>query len=244
MNSDWTAWVAHNLERGCNRFDMLRQMTQDGRVEIRAAEAALGLPAMPRPPHALSLNNDKIRLFVLRRFLTPAQCRALCGVIQENRSPSEVSQGGAPGDRTSTTCHMRLRQHAIVDEVDALICQRMGFGGNECEVLQGQHYEVGQQFRAHCDYFTHPDTEDSFPLQGERTWTFMVYLTPVEEGGETEFTKLGFTCSPSPGTALVWCNYDDKGRPNPWTEHRARPVRAGTKMILTKWFREKANPPE
>ena len=242
MNADWTAWVAHNLKRGCNRFDMLREITKDGQVEICVAEAALGLPSMPRPPHALSLINENIRLFVLRRFLEPAQCRALCGVIQEKRSPSEVCQGGAPGDRTSTTCHMRLHQHTIVDEVDALICKHMGFVHHECEVLQGQHYKIGQQFRKHCDYL--PETETSVPLQGNRTWTFMVYLTPVDKGGETEFTKLGLTFSPSPGTALVWCNYDAQGRPNPWTEHRAHPVRAGTKMILTKWFREKAEPPD
>ena len=237
IDDPWTAWVATNLQRGCNRFDMLRQMTDNG-LDARAAEAALGLPSMPQPPHALSMDNDQIRLCVLPRFLTPAQCQALCNVIQNKRRPSKVAAGGKPGDRTSTTCDMFLQQHAIVDEVDALICARMGFLNTECEVMQGQHYEVGQHFSSHCDYFEDTASDDNYAARGGRTWTFMVYLTPVAEGGETEFTKLGLQFYPEPGTALVWCNLDRRGHPNPRTEHRGHPVRAGTKVILTKWFRE------
>ena len=241
MDAQWTAWVATNLARGCNRFDMLRDMTAKG-VDARAAEAALGLPSMPKPPHFLSINTDQIRLFVLPRFLAPAQCQALCDVIQQKRRPSEVTKGGQPGARTSTTCDMFLRQHAIVDQVDALICARMGFLNTECEVMQGQHYDVGQHFVPHCDYFADHALDAGFAQRGGRTWTFMVYLTPVEEGGETEFTQLGLRFRPEPGTALVWCNLDARGHPNPRTEHRGHSVRAGTKMILTKWFREKPAP--
>ena len=237
MDADWEAWVATNLRRGCNRFDMLRDMTSEG-LDAQEAEAALGLPSMPKPPHSLSVQNDHIRLFALPRFLTPAQCQALCDIIQKKRRPSEVVKGGEPNVRTSTTCDMYLKQHAIVDEVDALICDRMGFLNTECEIMQGQHYEIDQHFSAHCDYFADPKTDSQFETRGGRTWTFMVYLTPVAEGGETEFTKLGFKFTPEPGTALVWCNLDARGRPNPQTEHRGHPVRAGTKVILTKWFRE------
>lgn len=237
MNADWQHWVTENLERKCNRFDMLRQMTTEG-IPPAEAEQALGLPSMPRLPHSLSLQNDQIRLFSISRFLTPEQCGELCFVIAQKRRPSEVAEGGKEGDRTSTTCDMYLGQHDIVDEVDALICQRMGFLPTECEVMQGQHYEVGQHFLGHCDYFVRPETDAAHATRGGRTWTFMVYLTAVEEGGETEFTKLGLKFRPEPGLALVWCNLDGHGQHNPLTEHRAHPVIRGTKMILTKWFRE------
>jgi prolyl 4-hydroxylase len=29
------------------------------------------------------------------------------------------------------------------------------------------------------------------------------------------------------------------GSPNPWTEHAGMPVQAGTKYIVTKWYRER-----
>jgi prolyl 4-hydroxylase len=29
------------------------------------------------------------------------------------------------------------------------------------------------------------------------------------------------------------------GSPNPWTQHSGQPVEAGTKYIVTKWFRER-----
>ena len=237
MDDSWRAWIAVNTKRGCNRFDMLRTMTAQG-IDAREAEAALSLPSMPKPPHAFSMQTDKIRLFSIHHFLTPAQCTALCGVIAQNRRPSNLAKGGKEGDRTSTTCDMFLGQHAIVDEVDALICARMGFLNTECEIMQGQHYEVGQHFMAHHDYFENPEHDDGHSTHGGRTWTFMVYLTPVEAGGETEFTQLGLQFSPEPGMALVWCNLDLAGHNNPFTQHRAHPIRAGKKIILTKWFRE------
>ena len=79
------------------------------------------------------------------------------------------------------------------------------------------------QFLAHCDYFDKPEHDSNHHARGGRTWTFMVYLTAVEEGGETEFTKLGITFRPEPGMALVWCNLDAHGKQNPLTEHRAHP---------------------
>ena len=123
MNAAWRAWVETNLKRKCNRFDMLRQMTTDG-VPPDEAEAALQLPSMPLRPHSFALSNAQIRLFCLKRFLTPEQCGELCFLIAQKRRPSTVADGGRPGDRTSTTCDMYLGQHRIVDEVDARICAR------------------------------------------------------------------------------------------------------------------------
>lgn len=237
MNTDWRNWITTNRERGCNRFDMLREMTSK-KIPPEEAERALEIPRMPRAPHSFSVSNAMIRMYGIRHFLTPAQCEELCFVIEQKRRPSEVAAGGKKSDRTSTTCDMLLGKHDVVDEVDALICARMGFSSNESEIMQGQHYETGQHFLGHCDYFADPSTDSQHCTRGGRTWTFMVYLTAVDEGGETEFTKLGIQFRPEPGMALVWCNLDRAGRQNPLTEHRAHPIVRGTKIILTKWFRE------
>lgn len=65
----------------------------------------------------------------------------------------------------------------------------------------------------------------------------MAYLNPVEAGGETEFTDLGFAIPPQRGALLLWNNADPEGRPNPRVQHAGKPVVAGRKYIITKWFR-------
>ncbi|MNC97313.1 hypothetical protein D3C83_149320 [compost metagenome] len=65
----------------------------------------------------------------------------------------------------------------------------------------------------------------------------MAFLNPVEEGGATEFPRLGLSIEPRPGALLIWNNADRDGVPNPWTLHAGRPVIRGVKYIITKWYR-------
>jgi prolyl 4-hydroxylase len=65
----------------------------------------------------------------------------------------------------------------------------------------------------------------------------MAWLNAVEDGGETEFTDLGFSIPPQPGALLLWNNATPKGAPNPLTRHAGKPVLRGRKYIITKWFR-------
>jgi len=39
---------------------------------------------------------------------------------------------------------------------------------------------------------------------------------------------------------LMWNNLDEAGAPNRFSLHAAKPVEAGTKYVVTKWFRERA----
>src|SRR3546814_11934344 len=72
---------------------------------------------------------------------------------------------------------------------------------------------------------------------GQRSWTAMIYLNTLEEGGETSFPALGFGVSPRAGLLLMWNNMRPDGSPNPDTLHEARPVESGRKYVVTKWFR-------
>eukprot|EP00526_Cylindrotheca_closterium_P020859 CAMPEP_0113658274 /NCGR_PEP_ID=MMETSP0017_2-20120614/31624_1 /TAXON_ID=2856 /ORGANISM="Cylindrotheca closterium" /LENGTH=201 /DNA_ID=CAMNT_0000572521 /DNA_START=92 /DNA_END=693 /DNA_ORIENTATION=- /assembly_acc=CAM_ASM_000147 len=54
-------------------------------------------------------------------------------------------------------------------------------------------------------YRSHHDSSGSEKgLSGHRILTFFLYLTDVEEGGETKFNKLGIQVKPKRGRALVW----------------------------------------
>ena len=110
------------------------------------------------------------------------------------------------------------------------------------ETIQGQRYAVGQQFRAYHDYFAEhmPYFAEMEQVGGQRTWTAMIYLNEVEEGGATWFPRAGVRVRPQRGLLLAWDNMARDGAPNVQTLHEGTPVTAGTKYIVTKWFRERA----
>ena len=72
---------------------------------------------------------------------------------------------------------------------------------------------------------------------GQRTWTVMIYLNDVQEGGQTIFHRLGKCYQPKAGLALAWNNLYVDGRLNRDTLHESLPVLGGTKWVITKWFR-------
>jgi prolyl 4-hydroxylase len=76
-------------------------------------------------------------------------------------------------------------------------------------------------------------------VAGQRTWTVMIYLNEPEAGGATRFKTIGKTVQPETGKLLAWNNLRADGRPNVNTLHHGMKVRAGTKYVVTKWFREK-----
>ena len=66
----------------------------------------------------------------------------------------------------------------------------------------------------------------------------MVYLNQPEAGGATRFKEIGKTVQPEAGKLLAWNNRTRDGGVNPATIHHGMKVRAGTKYVVTKWFRE------
>ena len=54
---------------------------------------------------------------------------------------------------------------------------------------------------------------------GQRTWTTMIYLNDVKEGGETYFKHLKLKVKPKEGMLLAWNNLYRNGFPNNKTMH-------------------------
>jgi prolyl 4-hydroxylase len=65
----------------------------------------------------------------------------------------------------------------------------------------------------------------------------MAFLNDVEEGGETDFNRLGISIPPQQGALAMWNNARPDGTPNPDTMHAGSKVIRGTKYVITKWFR-------
>jgi prolyl 4-hydroxylase len=107
------------------------------------------------------------------------------------------------------------------------------------ETMQAQKYEIGQYYKEHWDFFN-PITEEYKTYcewMGQRTWTAMIYLNDVKEGGETYFKHLKLRIKPKKGTLIAWNNLYRNGLPNMKTMHEACPPVSGPKYVITKWFR-------
>lgn len=187
--------------------------------------------------------NGKAEMFLAEKFLTDKACGELVDQIRSNLRPSTIA--GDDGDklfRTSRTCDLKS-DLPVVQAVRNAISQLMGIPLQFAEALQGQHYEPGQQFKGHTDYFDPgtPQFEEHCvrPGWGQRTWTAMAYLNDVEKGGHTLFPRLQVGFTPRRGDLLMWNNLMPGNLVNENTLHHATPVEAGEKVVITQWFRER-----
>lgn len=185
--------------------------------------------------------SSRLDLFLLRDFLTPAQCATLVELIETSHRPSTIADyNGDDAFRTSSTCDLSPLVPAVADLARALSALS-GIDLAYAEPLQGQRYEVGQEFKAHTDYFEpgNPDYERYCAVPGQRTWTFMLYLNAVEAGGATRFRVIDKVIQPEAGKLVAWNNRHPDGSPNAATLHHAMKVRRGHKYVITQWYRER-----
>lgn len=177
-------------------------------------------------------------LFLVFDFLSEAECQSFAQAIDDWATPSTLYEGTQQaGFRTSSTCHFSGRE-SLVTNVDLRLSELLSLDVELGEPLQGQRYQPGQQFKAHNDYFHENTSYWEFErVAGQRTWTAMAYLNEPE-GGDTRFPAAGLSIAPTAGMLVVWNNMDHHGQPNPLSLHAGMPVMAGTKYVLTKWYRE------
>lgn len=199
------------------------------------------IDSMMSHPGVQRVPTPKLDLFIRRDFLTPEQCAGVIDQIDINRRPSTVSDyNGDAAFRTSETCDLDGND-PLIKQIDEKIFAFSRLELKYGEPMQGQRYAVGQEFKAHTDYFEPQgaDYDKYCSVAGQRTWTVMIYLNEPEAGGATRFKAIDKTVAPETGKLLAWNNRRPDGRPNPSTIHHGMKVRAGTKYVITKWFRER-----
>ncbi len=187
---------------------------------------------------------ENIELCTVAGFLRPRECEELIRRIDEKRRPSTIADdNGDDYFRTSETCDLD-HQDPLVAELDDKICNFADILPKYGEPLQGQRYAVGQEFKAHTDYFDPggADFEKFCAQSGQRTWTFMIYLNEPGDGGTTWFAEIDHHFVPKTGMMLCWNNLLPDGLVNDRTLHHGTAVTGGTKYVITKWFREKPWP--
>jgi len=191
------------------------------------------------------LQSALAHLFIVEDFLLQEHCNQLISTIEQKLHRSTILdvQGSKEDQhRTSQTAHLIYNDLDLSKAIDQRISNLLGISAELSEPIQGQRYYAHEYYKAHHDWFN-PEVESGqkeLELGGQRTWTFMIYLNDVEQGGETYFPLLNVMFTPMRGRAVCWRNIHSDGSINHSTLHEAKPVLAGNKYIVTKWFREKA----
>ena len=188
---------------------------------------------------AYKVDTDKAEIFAIGDFLSPAECQRLVLMIDMVAQPSTLyDEDYSSGFRTSYSGNLDARD-PFVAGISRRIDDLLGLKAEIGEAIQGQRYMPGQQFKPHNDWFYTSENywKSERKRGGQRSWTAMAFLNRVEKGGETHFTKVGVKITPKPGVLLVWNNALEDGSPNENTLHAGTPVEAGTKYVITKWYR-------
>ncbi|KAA0063574.1 putative prolyl 4-hydroxylase 3 isoform X1 [Cucumis melo var. makuwa] len=129
------------------------------------------------------------RAFVYHNFLSKEECLYLISLAKPHMEKSTVvdSKTGKSVDsrvRTSSGMFLNRGQDKIISNIEKRIADFTFIPIEHGEGLQILHYEVGQKYDAHYDYFV---DEYNIKKGGQRMATLLMYLSDVEEGGETVF---------------------------------------------------------
>ncbi len=182
---------------------------------------------------------DRMEIWGVSNFLSRSECAQVIAMIDRVAQPSELFKSAyVAGYRTSYSGNVE-RNDPFVRMVERRIDDLVGLPHPFGETMQGQRYTPGQEFKQHNDWFYTSAAywKDERKRGGQRSFTAMIYLNEVEEGGTTDFTRIGLSVPPQPGVMLIWNNVLADGTPNADTMHAGTPVVRGAKYVITKWYR-------
>ena len=175
----------------------------------------------------VSEHGDALDDYLCGHFINVAAPRLMPSSVVDPKTGGTLQSGL----RTSHSMHfMPSMYDAVVAQLVKRIAAIAGLPATHAEPLGVLRYGPGQEYRPHYDYYT----DDRH--QAQRAATVFVYLNQVEEGGGTDFPRLGVRIEPERGKAVRFDNIHPDGAPNPDTLHAGLPVIRGEKWLATLWF--------
>lgn len=195
------------------------------------------------------------RIFLFHNFLTEEECDHLISMAKP-----KLSRSGVVGDeeghskisdiRTSNGMFLQRDQDHVVSEIERRIARWTLLPAENGEGLQILRYDPSQKYDGHYDYFF-----DKAGIQngGNRYATVLMYLSDVEEGGETVFPNIPapngdngpefsdcarhhLAAKPKKGNAVLFHSIKPSGELERKSLHTACPVIKGQKWSAPKWI--------
>lgn len=210
-----------------------------------------------RPAHSFDSTQNNVGhqlnpwIVTLDTFLTIEECDEMIrmGHKMGYERSSDVGKLKSDGTfeknvndgRTSENawCTVDCQSSKTAQSIETRIQQLTGIPTENYEHLQILKYEAGQHYKTHHDFISHHVNRQC----GPRILTFFIYLSDVEEGGETNFPLLDppLIINPKKGRAVIWSNVDNVNprKINTKMDHGSSPVVVGTKFATNAWIHSK-----
>lgn len=175
-------------------------------------------------------------IVILGNVLSDEECDEIIRLSKNNLNRSKIGSLRKVSDlRTSSSTFLPETESDIVARVEKRISQIMNVPVEHGEGLHILNYKVGQEYKAHFDYFTSTSKSSTNP----RISTLVMYLNDVEQGGETYFPHLNLSITPQKGMAVYFEYFYQDPALNELTLHGGAPVVKGDKWAATQWVRRK-----
>jgi hypothetical protein len=246
-----------NFKTGCRRDRAMTPQAVKGTIDAtfrRAIERYphYGARVLRREPWIVSFDN----------FLTPAEVGVLVRRAGHRFERSLAGDGVTPVRTSSTSwCNVpeclgdpvvqvradgpmpcvcgrtRLASPPAARPREQAVRQRISnltrVPWENAEHLQVLKYEAGEFYKEH-----HDQNSPRYSAWGPRLYTFFIYLSDVEAGGETRFTRLNMSVTPRSGSAILWPSVmsDDPYTTDERTYHEAVAVTRGVKYSANFWI--------
>ncbi|CAJ1973181.1 unnamed protein product [Sphenostylis stenocarpa] len=224
---------------------------------FRRKTSQSGESLVEKPEQWTEILSWEPRAFIYHNFLSKEECEYLIELAKPYMVKSSVvdSKTGKSTEsrvRTSSGMFLKRGKDKVVQNIEKRIADFTFIPVENGEGLQILHYEVGQKYEPHYDYFL-----DEFNTKngGQRIATILMYLSDVEEGGETVFpaanadfssvpwwndlsqcARKGLSVKPKMGDALLFWSMRPDATLDPSSLHGGCPVIKGNKWSSTKWL--------
>ncbi|KAF9619673.1 hypothetical protein IFM89_007994 [Coptis chinensis] len=200
----------------------------------------------------------KPRTVLYPGFATPEQCEIVIKRAKANLKPSTLAlrkgetAENTQGIRTSSGTFLSASEDktGVLDLIEQKIARATMIPQSHGEVFNILRYEIGQRYLAHYDAF---NPAEYGPQKSQRIASFLLYLSDVEEGGETKFPYengsnmdinydfqecIGLKVKPRQGDGLLFYSLFPNGTIDQTSLHGSCPVITGEKWVATKWIRD------
>mmetsp|Transcript_10710 Transcript_10710/g.12535 ORF Transcript_10710/g.12535 Transcript_10710/m.12535 type:complete len:315 (+) Transcript_10710:107-1051(+) len=179
------------------------------------------------------------------KLATPAM---LASTVVDSSTGNSVSSS----IRTSSGTFLQKAQDEVIENIERRIAEASMVPEDQGEGLQILHYQKGQKYEAHYDFF-HDKFNATPDKGGQRIATMLMYLSTPEAGGETVFptskapawqnqddmstcAKRGLAVKAKKGDALLFWSLKPDGTEDTSSLHAGCPVIRGDKWSATKWM--------
>ncbi|KAJ4826653.1 putative prolyl 4-hydroxylase 9 [Turnera subulata] len=202
------------------------------------------------------------RALYFPKFATAEQCESIINLSKPHLRPSTVAlrkgetRESTKGIRTSYGVFVSASEDKseALDQIEEKIAKVTRLPRENGEPFNVLRYETGEKYDPHYDAFK---ASEFGPQKSTRVASFLLYLSDVEEGGETTFPYEdgfdyvrghdsrpcnGFKIRPRQGDGLLFYSLFPNNTIDPTSLHGSCPVIRGEKWVATKWIRDQEYP--